>query len=253
MTGNARRASYDLRGTTAVVTGAGGDLGSAVALLLLGAGATVLAVDASSDALDALAERTSDSAGRLETHVADVRIASDVAAYAERASSIGGGGIDFLFNNAGIAGRVATIADLSGDDLSAVLDVNVTGVLHGLREVLPRMRPGGAVVNTASTAALAGSPGMGAYVASKHAVLGLTRTAALEAAARGVRVNAICPGPIEGRMMGSIDAQRGDVLHVDVHAGRTYSTPEDVAQVVLFLLGGSAALLTGQAILATNS
>src|SRR5437762_12742419 len=119
------------------------------------------------------------------------------------------GRIDCFFNNAGIEGKVATIAEYEEAVFDQVINVNVKGVFLGLRYVLPEMiRQGsGAVVNTASVAGLVGTPGMPAYVASKHAVIGLTKTAAGEVARQGIRVDAVCPGPVDTRMVHDLEQQ----------------------------------------------
>ena len=120
------------------------------------------------------------------------------------------GRIDCFFNNAGIVGKLAPIQEYDEAVFDAVIAVNLRGVFLGLRHVLPVMLKQGAgtVVNTASVAGLSGGPGMPAYVASKHAVLGLTKVASSDTARHGIRVNAICPGPVETRMMRSLESQR---------------------------------------------
>ncbi len=240
--------AFDFSGRCAVVTGAAGTLGSEAVTQLAAAGARVLAVDYNADAVRDVADRLTQQGFAVTPFQADVRDPDDVRAYAAAGADLGGGSIDMFFNNAGVEGALATIGSIVIDDFRNVFDVNVTGVLLGLQEVLPRMRSGAAVVNTASTAALQASPGASAYIASKHAVLGLTRTAAVESAERGIRVNAICPGPIEGRMMRSLDGQRQRVFSLsdDPRTGRRYSAPEDVARVVLFLLSDAAVLINGQ-------
>lgn len=246
------RPQDNLTGKVAVVTGAAGTLGSEVARQLAKAGAHVLAVDFDENALRALGADAAADGLDIDTHRADVRIEADVMSYVSAAKELGSGVIDLFFNNAGIEGAVARIENLDLDDFRRVFEVNVVGVALGLKHVLPTMIPGGAIVNTASTAALQGSPGVASYIASKHAVLGLTRTARLEAAAAGIRVNAICPGPIGGRMMQSLDSQREAVLGVAEApgVGRIYSSPADVAAVVLYLLSDRAVLINGQAIVA---
>ena len=164
------------------------------------------------------------------------------------------GAIDCFYNNAGIEGSVAPTAEYDEEMFDRVMAVNVKGVFLGLRHVLPVMikQGRGAVVNTASVAGLVASPGMPAYVASKHAVIGLTKTAAGEVARAGVRVNAVCPGPIDTRMIHSLEsmlnpddpASVGARYQSNIPIGR-YGTAEEVANVVLFLCSDLAGNITG--------
>jgi NAD(P)-dependent dehydrogenase (short-subunit alcohol dehydrogenase family) len=164
------------------------------------------------------------------------------------------GRIDCFFNNAGIEGKVAHTADYDEAVFDAVLGVNVKGVFLGLRHVLPHMirQKSGAVVNTASVAGLVATPGMPAYVASKHAVIGLTKTAAGEVARQGIRINAVCPGPVDTRMIHSLEEQLapGDPKSISERyqaaqpTGR-YTTPEEIANMVVFLCSDLASNTTG--------
>jgi NAD(P)-dependent dehydrogenase (short-subunit alcohol dehydrogenase family) len=137
--------------------------------------------------------------GRLETFVADVSNAKQVLAYANRAVELWGE-IDGFVNKAGIQTPVRPIVDFPEEDFDRVIAVNVRGMFLGLKYVLPRMRPGDSVVNMSSALGLVGGAGINAYVTSKHAIIGLTKTAALEQGARGIRVNACAPGPIARQM-----------------------------------------------------
>src|SRR6185312_15384356 len=162
--------------------------------------------------------------------------------------------VDCFFNNAGIEGKVSPIVDYDEAVFDAVLGVNVKGVFLGLKHVLPEMirQGGGAIVNTASVAGLVGTPGMPAYVASKHAVIGLTKTAAGEVARQGIRVNAVCPGPVDTRMIHSLEAQLnpadpaavGRRYQAAQPTGR-YTTAEEIANTVLFLCSDLASNTTG--------
>jgi len=164
------------------------------------------------------------------------------------------GSIDCFHNNAGIEGTVAPTHEYDEAMFDAVMSVNVKGVFLGLRHVIPVMlkQQHGAIVNTASVAGLVASPGMSAYVASKHAVIGLTKTAAGEVARSGVRVNAVCPGPIDTRMIHSLEnmlnptdpSSIGDRYQANIPIGR-YGTAEEVANLVLFLCSDRASNITG--------
>ena len=245
-------------GKVAVVTGAGGDVGGAACVLLAERGAAVVAVDVREDQLGRLAERMPDGAGFLPV-VADVSDEGSVAGYVKAAKEAFGG-IDLFFNNAGIegsrTGAWAKVPDLSKEDFDQIIAVNMTGVFLGLKHVIPEIvaRGGGAIVNTASINGLKGSRGQIAYVASKHAVVAMTQTTAQEWGRKGVRVNAIAPGAIEGRMMKDyIDKVQanapppppgGPVRYRPAPIAR-YSDPREIAGVAAFLLSDEASYVTG--------
>jgi 3alpha(or 20beta)-hydroxysteroid dehydrogenase len=236
-------------GKTAIVTGAAGDIGRAVCQRLGSEGAAVLAVDRDQAGLDETVRLVNGTGGVARAQVADVTDARAVKGYVEAARTLGGGSIDLFFNNAGIEGPTQPIGEYPEEALEKVLAVNVKGVFLGLKYVSAAMESGGAIVNTASVAALVGFGGMAGYVASKHAVLGLTRSTALDLAPRGVRVNALCPGPVDGRMMSSlekrIDPEHGhEAVLSTVPLGR-YTTPAEIASTVAFLLSPDAGFATG--------
>jgi 3alpha(or 20beta)-hydroxysteroid dehydrogenase len=238
-------------GKTAIVTGAGGQIGRACALRLAREGARVLAVDVDADAAGRTAEEITANRGEALAFAADVTDPESVEGYATRAAEYGGGHVDLLFNNAGIEGPVAPVADYPVQAFDRVLAVNVRGVFLGMRQVIPRLAPGAAIVNTSSTAGLGGVPGMLAYVASKHAVLGMTRTAARELAPSSIRVNAVCPGPVDSRMMRSLEQGTGlpnaqELFTATIPFGR-YGQVDEVAGVVTFLLSADAGYVTGAA------
>ena len=235
-----------------VITGAANGLGLDAAQSFAREGARVLMVDRDprgADAAAALAAQGHD----VRFRQADVTQDADVRAYVAAAMDAWGR-IDCFFNNAGIEGHVRPIVEQEEAMFDAVIAVNVKGVFLGLKHVLPVMlkQRKGAVVNTASTAALVGSAGLGPYVASKHAVLGITKTAAGEVARGGVRVNALCPGPTDTRMIHSLEEQataRGanDVAErymAAIPLGR-YTTPAEVTAMVLFLCSDEASGITG--------
>ena len=184
---------------------------------------------------------------------ADVTKSEEVKAYVRMAIEKYGQ-IDCFFNNAGIEGKLAATAEYDEAVFDEVIGVNLKGVFLGLRHVLPEMiRQGsGSVVNTASVAGLVATPGMPAYVASKHAVIGLTKTAAGEVARQGIRVNAVCPGPVDTRMIHALEEQIspgnaasvGERYQAAIPSGR-YTTAEEIANMVLFLCSDLASNTTG--------
>jgi NAD(P)-dependent dehydrogenase (short-subunit alcohol dehydrogenase family) len=243
----------EFSGKVALITGAGNGIGRATALGFASRGAKVVVVDRDQAAGEASAGIIRQQGGDACFIAADVTKSADVQAYVKAALDAYGT-IDCFHNNAGIEGNVAPTAEYDEEMFDRVIAVNVKGVFLGLRYVLPVMikQGGGAVVNTASVAGLVASPGMPAYVASKHAVIGLTKTAAGEVARSGVRVNAVCPGPIDTRMIHSLEAMLnlndpasiGERYQSNIPIGR-YGTAEEVANVVQFLCSDLAGNVTG--------
>lgn len=244
-----------LENMVAVVTGGAGGIGKATARRFLEEGAKVTIVDISADSLEAVAQDLAEFGGpdRLLTVQADVTKEEDVASYVNRTVEHFGT-IDVFFNNAGIEGKIQPLVDISLEDFEKVLAVNVRGVFLGMKHVLPVLteKNAGSIINMSSNAGLDGTANLGPYVASKHAVAGLTKTAALELEGRRVRVNSIHPSPVNTRMMRSIEsgfnAGDSEAARRDF-AGRIplghYAEAVDVANLVLFLASEESAFITG--------
>lgn len=243
----------DFSGKVALITGGGNGIGRAASLAFARHGAKLVVVDRDTAAAEATAGIVRQKGGEAVAVTADVTKSDEVKAYV-KATIEKFGRIDCFFNNAGIEGKLAHTAEYDEAVFDAVIGVNVKGIFLGLRHVLPEMiRQGsGAVVNTASVAGLVGTPGMPAYVASKHAVIGLTKTAAGEVARQGIRVNAVCPGPVDTRMIHALEEQiapgnaaaMSERYQAAQPTGR-YTTVEEIANMVLFLCSDLAANTTG--------
>jgi NAD(P)-dependent dehydrogenase (short-subunit alcohol dehydrogenase family) len=232
----------------AVITGGAGGIGAATAERLVERGYAVLLVDRDADAAEAAARAIGEAASSI---AADVSDEADVERYVAAAMERHGR-IDAFFNNAGIEGVISGVEDYPTETFRQVLDVNVTGMYLGLKHVVPVMRAqgSGAILNTASQAGVRGVPGLSAYVASKHAVVGLSQGVALEVAAAGIRVNCLCPGPTETRMMADIrDAVRaagGDPENfLDRMPIGRFGEPAEIADVAAWALADAPGFLTG--------
>jgi len=242
-------ATYRFDGQVAVITGGAAGFGLAVATRLAEAGASLVLVDVAADALHAAADKL----GALAV-VADVSQESEVDKYVAAAVEAHGR-IDLFFNNAGIEGRMAPMTELSVADFDRVWGVNGRGVFMGLRSVLKVMKPqrSGVIVNTASMAAIKGAATFSPYIASKHAVLGLTKSAALEGAPYGIRVNCVAPGHIDTRMGRDLTKQinpddpdgvfRAVGASVPLH--KRYGTAVEVANLVVWLLSSESEYVSG--------
>ena len=243
----------DFTGKVALITGGGGGIGRATALEFALRGAKVMVVDADTSLGHASVDIITQRGGTSAFIQADVTKSASVKDYVEKTLAAYGR-IDCFFNNAGIEGTVCPTQDYDEDIFDQVIAVNLKGVFLGMRYVLPVMlkQGSGAIVNTASVAGLYGSPGMPAYCASKHGVLGLTKVAATDVARLGVRVNAVCPGPVETRMMRSLESQRNpsdpEAIHAALSAtiptGR-YAMPEEIAGAVMYLSSDLSGDITG--------
>ena len=238
-----------LKDKVAVITGGSGAIGSTTAKLFLEHGAKVVLVDINGDSLKKVADGLKSK--NLSYVVADVTTSADVKNYVIHAVD-NFGNIDVFFNNAGIEGVVQPIEDYPEEAFDKLIGVNIKGVWLGMKYVLPQMNKGGSIINTSSVAGLMGSANMTAYVASKHAVIGLTRTVAHEVAPRGIRVNTIHPSPVDNRMMRSLEdgyspgeGEKIKKAFEDSIPLNRYATNEDIAKGVLFLASDDSRFTTG--------
>jgi NAD(P)-dependent dehydrogenase (short-subunit alcohol dehydrogenase family) len=240
-----------LDGKVAIITGGAGGIGIAAGQLFVGEGARVLLVDLGEKPLQQAVQRIGSEA--VSYAVADVTQPEQVQRYVRTAVERYAG-IDIFLNNAGIEGVVQPITDYPIDVFDQVMAVNVRGVWLGLKYVMPEMqkRGGGSIVITSSVAGIRGTAGVSAYITSKHAVIGMMRTAALEGAPLGIRVNTVNPAPIETRMMRSLEegfapgsAEQAKQRIAATVPLQRYGSPEEVAHVMLFLASDESRYCTG--------
>ncbi|WP_340002039.1 SDR family NAD(P)-dependent oxidoreductase [Oceanobacillus sp. FSL K6-0127] len=236
-----------------LITGGAGGIGQETAQLFLDNGAKVVLVDINKDALERAKASLNVEPDRVVVIGADVTNEEDVKNYVKQTVDAFGK-IDVFFNNAGINGPFAQIKDLEKEKFEQILNINVTGVFLGLKHVIKQMEVQGygSIINTASNAAYIGSAGMAGYIASKHAVAGITKTAALETASSGIRINAVAPAAIDTQMLADIQNNitpgepeaSGEAIKQGIPIGR-FGAPKEVAQVVLFLASEHASFVTG--------
>jgi NAD(P)-dependent dehydrogenase (short-subunit alcohol dehydrogenase family) len=247
--------SASMKGRVAVITGAAGSIGHATSVALAKAGADLMLVDINATGLARRRGELAALGARVDVHVADVSKGAEVAAYVAGALQKFGR-IDAFFNNAGIEGKLAPTHEYDEQEFDRIIAVNQKGVFLGLRHVLPVMlrQGGGSVVNTASIASERGLAGACAYNASKHAVVGLTRTAASEVGGRGVRVNAVMPGVIDTPLLESVleglfagDVAGGKRVLGKISTQDRIGLPAEVGEVVCFLLSDAASFVNGAA------
>lgn len=241
-----------LENKIAIITGGTGGIGKVTAELFLKEGAKVVLVDLDASLL-AETEAELSALGEVMSVQADVSSEADAANYVQQTMDRFGR-IDVFFNNAGIEGKVAPITDQKVEDFDKVMAVNVRGLFLGLQQVMRVMlkQGSGSIINMSSVAGLIGSPGVAPYVGSKHAVVGITKSAALEAGPYNVRVNSVHPSPINTRMMRSLEegfspghAEEAKAsLERNIPLGR-YGESIDVANVVLFLASDESTFITG--------
>ena len=236
-----------LDGKRIAITGGASGIGLAAAKLFASYGARVVLLDRNE-------EGASEAAGGIEGAEARTLDVTDLDAVERTMTELAQDGLDGAFDNAGIEGGDGSMVPLAASDpavFDQVIAVNLRGLYACLRAQLRVMRPGSAIVATSSVMGISGTPGMGAYAASKHGVIGLTKTAALEGARSGIRVNAVCPGAVRTPML----TERGFKANPEyaemapkVHPLGRIAEPEEIAEAAAWLLSDKASFVTGQAL-----
>lgn len=247
-----------LDGKVALVTGAGGGIGRATALAFAGEGAKVVVSDVSVRGGEETLERIRQTGGEGIFVQTDVSQAEQVEALVKNAVEAYGR-IDCAVNNAGIEGAMELTGDYEEAEWDKVLSINTKGIFLCMKYQLRKMvmQGSGTIVNTSSIAGLRGAATMPAYAASKHAVIGLTKTAAIEYAEAGIRVNAVCPGTVDTGMVDRmVDQFEGDdddallretILGIDVTPMRRQAQPEEIAKAIVWLSSDGSSFVTGHA------
>jgi NAD(P)-dependent dehydrogenase (short-subunit alcohol dehydrogenase family) len=235
-------------GKVALMTGGSSGIGRATALAFAREGAQVVIGDRNTRRGEETVSMIRNAGGTASFRRTDVLVAADIEALVEHAISEYGG-LDLAFNNAGIEGDVRPLVEQTEANYDAIMDINVKGVWLSMKYEIPRMleRGGGAIVNCSSVAGVVGFPGIGIYAASKHAVIGLTKTAALEYSAQRIRINAVNPAVIDtemaDRLAAGLNMKKADLstLHPIGRIGQV----DEVADAVLWLCSGRASFVTG--------
>lgn len=234
-----------LKNKVAIITGAAGGIGKETAKTFLEEGAKVTLVDLDEENLEDIKEELN-SLGEILVVPADVSEEEQVKNYVEQTTKAFGQ-VDIFFNNAGVTGDRTPLVDIELDDFDNLMNINVRGVFLGLKYILPVMieQESGSIINTSSVDGLRGSPELSPYSASKHAVVGLTKSAALEVAEKGVRVNSIHPSPVDTEMMTGLEDGDGQDQFLQQIPLDRYADAEELASLVLFLASADSEFVTG--------
>ncbi len=236
-----------MKGKVAVVTGGASGIGQAAALAFAREGASVVIGDVDTAGSERTVAMIKERGGGASCLRADVTNAADVQAMVRQAVEHYGG-LDYAFNNAGLVGSVSGIVETTEEDWNRVVAINLTGVWLCMKYEIPEMlkRGGGAIVNNGSITGLVGSPGLVANVATKHGVSGLTKSAALQYATQGIRVNAVAPGAVRTALTEQMTAIPGaEAAILSGIPQNRWCEPEEVSDAVIFLCSARASHITG--------
>ena len=238
-----------LKDKVAIITGGAAGIGKSTAALFLEQGASVMLVDINKEKLQSTSEELNSS--NLAYCVADVSNPADVERYTSETLSRFGK-INLFFNNAGIEGASSSLENYPNEIFDKVIAINLKGVWYGCKYVIPKMVDGGSVIITSSVAGLKGFKDLGAYVTSKHGVIGIMRVAALEFADRNIRVNTVHPGPVNTQMMRRIETDISPDNSEEVKKGfeaivpfSRYAEPIEIANLVLYLASDESKYVNG--------
>ena len=238
-----------------IITGGAGSLGLASAKLMLKEGAKVMLVDISKKVMDRALKELGKSDYILSS-IADVSDAEQTKGYLDQTVARWGN-IDVLFSNAGLSGVQKPIVEYPEDDFDAVMAVNVRASFLACKYGLPKMNDNGSIIMTSSIMGVTAGPGICAYVTSKHALIGLMRTVAMEAAPRKIRVNALCPGPVDNVFQDNIEKEASEMIGADATEMinsmiplKRHARPQEIARTVLFLASGQSSFSTGSVFMA---
>ena len=243
--------SYNFKDFAVLITGAASGMGEATARMFAEAGASAMLVDRDEPRLKSLTDRLAANGCDVACTVCDVTDEAQVKAMVDKTMETFGK-LDAAYNNAGVMCAYQNTSAIGMEDFDRTISINLKGIWLCMKYELPYMEKQrhGAIVNVSSIGGLAGVPGRAPYIASKHGIIGLTRTAALEYADKGIRINAVCPGTIDTPMVENMIQTKSIVLEdtLNVTPMKRLGTAEDIASAVLWLCSSASSYVTGQAL-----